>query len=277
MRSPRFDRKPLWLVTGGTGLVGRSVAAAGIESGVQVVTTSRSGGRDALSCNLDDEIRVRALLEMVRPDHIIHLAAISKPAAVEAQPEEAFAVNVGSTRTIADWCARNGRHLTFASTDFVFGLGSGPFREGDPARPGTLYGKMKLEAEQFVTASGGLVLRFGWVLDDTASALSDYVSRSIASLRRGAPVSAVDDEWRTPVTNSDLGRLVILLSRLRSTGTVHVAGQVHTTPYLLLQEKARALDLDASLVRPISRAKILPESRPADTRLNTDLLQRLTS
>jgi dTDP-4-dehydrorhamnose reductase len=264
-----------WLVTGATGLVGTTVSAGATAAGVRVMRTSRSGGDRTIACDLRDYAGLIALLEATSPDRVVHLAALSKPAAVAANPVLAREVNVVATATIAAWCARNDRGLIFTSTDQVFSGEDGPYRESDPAWPATAYGQTKLEAEHIVLDAGGLVARLGWVLNDQPGQRPDFIEYALGRLVRGETVDAVDDEQRTPIYGSDLAQAILRLAELDRRGPVHVAGAAHTTPYQALADRAVAAGLDRRSISRISRRQLAPPGRPRDVRLDTTALRGL--
>ncbi len=68
------------LVTGASGLVGRSVLAHLALRGVEAVGVSRHGSAAAriLSCDLTDAAAVSRLVKVVRPVTIVHLAWVTE-------------------------------------------------------------------------------------------------------------------------------------------------------------------------------------------------------
>ena len=60
---------------------------------------------------------VSAALQRVKPDIIIHAAAITSPDVCEKNPDAARAVNISGTRHVADEAARVGSRLLYVSTD----------------------------------------------------------------------------------------------------------------------------------------------------------------
>jgi dTDP-4-dehydrorhamnose reductase len=181
-----------------------------------------------------------------------------------------------ATALIAAWCSRRRRGLIFASTDQVFSGSRGPYREADAPAPTTTYGRTKAAAERFATAAGGLVVRLGWVLNDRPAAPRlDFIEHGLTRLQQGAIVDAAHDEHRTPVYSSELSAAILRLAEIGQAGAVHVAGNVHVTPYELLRTRAVGAGLDPTRVRPISRLKLAPAGRPRDVRLDTTLMQSL--
>jgi nucleoside-diphosphate-sugar epimerase len=115
------------LVTGGSGYVGRFLLdALALRVGYELVATyaadasfpARFGG-DAVSfrrLDLANGADARALIDEVAPDIVVHLAAISSPAACEADALRCAAVNV-PTALLDAIAGRAGCRLILFSTD----------------------------------------------------------------------------------------------------------------------------------------------------------------
>jgi nucleoside-diphosphate-sugar epimerase len=109
------------LVTGASGTLGAYVLPALVEAGHDPIAW---GGRDAgpragislRPIDLADPSVTDEALEADDPDAILHLAAVSTPAAVLGDPDRAHLVNVEATGRLAGWCERSGRRLVYTST-----------------------------------------------------------------------------------------------------------------------------------------------------------------
>ena len=127
----------LW-VTGATGYLGSALVAAAREQGLEV---------DAERIELRDEEAVRAHVERLRPDAVVHTA-------YRQEPPEAWSTNVDGSEHVARAAAGAGARLVHLSTDVVFdGRKGAPYVEADPTDPVTDYGRTKAEAEQRVAAA----------------------------------------------------------------------------------------------------------------------------
>ena len=71
---------------------------------------------------------VSRALESFHPDVLIHAAAERHPDVIEKNPEAARDLNVGSTRFLANECARLGVKFIYISTDYVFDGMNPPYR-----------------------------------------------------------------------------------------------------------------------------------------------------
>jgi dTDP-4-dehydrorhamnose reductase len=269
------------LVTGAGGQLGAYVLDELATRGSEVVAwgrvaaLSRSGQEiEGLDFEVDGwEER----LEVVSPDVVMHLAALSAAEAVRKDPERGRRINVDTTRRLAEWCERRGRGLVFTSTDLVF-AGTKPFSvEDDPAEPVLAYGRTKREAEPFVLATPrGLVARVSLLYGFSRSGRDAYFDRTIAALRRGEPQSLFEDEFRTPLDLGSAASALIGLVEAGATGIVHIAGVERISRFDLIRRAAVVLGIDPSLVHANRCADVLlPEPRPADVSLDTARLAGL--
>ncbi|WP_435747515.1 NAD-dependent epimerase/dehydratase family protein [Nocardioides sp. SYSU DS0663] len=173
------------LVTGALGLVGRATVAELLDRGAEVVATDLDtpDGRRAAAetahprlrhawADLTDAVAVERLLARVRPDAVVHLAAVIPPRCY-AVPAVARRVSVDGTRHLVAAAAALDAppRLVHASSVAVHGPRNPHLHDdvlgADTAlAPGDLYGQHKAEAEQAVRGSRleWVVLRLGGVL-----------------------------------------------------------------------------------------------------------------
>jgi dTDP-4-dehydrorhamnose reductase len=98
--------------------------------------------------------QVREVIGRLRPDVVIHAAAIRDPDAAELNPAQAHLVNFHGTRNVAEAAREVSARLVYISTDAVFdGKKRSPYTESDPTIPASVYGRTKLRAEQWVRAT----------------------------------------------------------------------------------------------------------------------------
>ena len=142
------------LVTGGSGFVGRRLVAALRERGDEVVSAAPSQGNDEhLPLELTDPENVRAVVEMVRPEVVFHLAAQSfVPASIE-DPLTTYRVNVDGTAYLLEALRDIKPRLLFASSAEIYGRRPQedmPLRETLPPRPANPYAASKAAGEALV-------------------------------------------------------------------------------------------------------------------------------
>jgi UDP-glucose 4-epimerase len=149
------------LVTGGAGFVGSHLVELLVEAGDQVVVVDdlSRGDRawlhpqaDLHEMDVRDGTGLRRVLPQIRPDVVVHLAAMHFIPAVDDAPGLARDINVGGTRALLDALAlRPPQVLVFASTAAVYPDRAGPIGEWCPPDPIDVYGETKLEGEHLVS------------------------------------------------------------------------------------------------------------------------------
>ena len=155
------DRPTKVVITGASGLLGRSLARLLTLSGVgayDVVGLAYSRVEPPLrKLDLLDAAVMSEFLREVKPDVVVHCAAERFPDRVAADPDRARALNVDVSTRLAAECAGCGASLIFLSTDYVFdgGVKSGvfaPYAADAPTMPLQLYGETKRAGEEAVLA-----------------------------------------------------------------------------------------------------------------------------
>ncbi len=143
------------LVTGSSGLVGTDLSEALIRAGHEVVAfdVARSPAGGPLE-NIGDFALLRD--RMRHCDGVIHLAAVSRVAWGETNPDLCYSVNVAGTRKVIDAAFAQPRPpwVIFASSREVYGDPKVmPITEDTPFAPANHYGRSKAEAERLMDAA----------------------------------------------------------------------------------------------------------------------------
>ena len=117
--------------------------------------------------DLTDKEKTKNLLKTIKPNIIIHTAALPNVDYCEIHQEEAYNINVKGTKNLIDSLKDQKAKFIFISSDYVYDGLRGNFNEESPTNPLNYYGKTKLEAEQIVRrCKNYLILRptviFGW-------------------------------------------------------------------------------------------------------------------
>ena len=157
------------LVTGGAGFLGQAFAARTRGAGHEVTTVDRGGAAD-IQCDVTDVPALAAAMAKVKPEAVVHLAALLTDAAA-GDPAAAVRVNIGGTAAVfAAARAAAVRRVVYASS--VAAVGPCAEGSGDDValRPQTVYGVTKAAGEHLCRALSALdgypasvALRFGWV------------------------------------------------------------------------------------------------------------------
>ena len=109
-------------------------------------------GVQALPLALGTAPSALAAIAAIKPDYVIHTAALTSVEQCEAAPAHAQQVNVELAANVAAACAQLNIGLVHISTDHLFDGGQPMVDEDTPLAPMNRYGQSKADAEQAVLA-----------------------------------------------------------------------------------------------------------------------------
>ncbi|HUO22901.1 MAG TPA: GDP-mannose 4,6-dehydratase [Caulobacteraceae bacterium] len=159
----REKRATTVLITGAGGFVGRHLTAALTAAHPDWRLEAPASPDGAVSVDVTDAEAVDAWVEQVRPDRVVHLAAIAAVTASVKDPRLAWDVNLGGTLNLVLAMQRftPGAHLLFVSSAEVYGdsiKGLHTVDEGALLQPLNPYAASKAAADILVrqAAAAGL-------------------------------------------------------------------------------------------------------------------------
>jgi UDP-glucose 4-epimerase len=148
------------LVTGGAGFIGSHLVEQLVDAGERVAVVDDLSRGDSAWVHSQAELHeldirngagLRRVLPQLRPDVVVHLAAMHFIPAVDNAPELAREVNVGGTQALLSALAsQQPQMLVFASSAAVYPDRRGPIDEACAPDPIDVYGETKLEGERLV-------------------------------------------------------------------------------------------------------------------------------
>lgn len=149
------------VVTGGAGYVGGTVSRLLIEAGHQVTVidnfchSRRSAlpqGVELVECDIADRSVTEALFNQLKPDGVLHFAALIEAGESMKKPEIYFRNNTASTLALLEAMLMTGvKRVVFSSTAAVYGEPEKtPIEETARLLPTNAYGESKLLVEQML-------------------------------------------------------------------------------------------------------------------------------
>lgn len=170
-------------------------------------------------------------------DICFHTAANATTAVCEENPEMAHKINVESTQKIVDVCRDKGARLIFCSTEQAFNgvQASGPIKEEQTPCSVTVYGKNKIECENYIHAhlEDAIILRYSWMMGlsfDGVKASPSIVKNVMKALLTQKPTLFTCNEKRGMTYAKHLAKHFKQISELPS-GTYHVCAKNDKTTY----------------------------------------------
>lgn len=267
------------LVTGSNGLLGQKIVYACLgkyKNQVELVATARGNNRLIEQngylyqpMDISNHANVLEVIEMHKPEIVIHAAAMTNVDACESDKEGCLQNNVHAVQFIVDACNKFGAHLVHVSTDFIFDGLNGPYTEDAEPNPVSYYGWSKAEAEKIVKESSN-----SWAILRTilVYGVADHMSRSNvvlwakSALEKGSPINVVDDQYRMPTLAEDLAEGCLLAATKKANGVFNISGPDYMNIFELVSRVADYFGLDKSIVqRTDSSGLNQPAKRPPRT------------
>ena len=245
------------LVTGASGLLGLNLSLMMNEIHTIVgVDRNKLTGMpfEIVKADLLEPGICSRIMDKIRPDAIIHTAAIANLDACEAAPETAHLLNADVPGQLADLCARHDIRMIHISTDAVFdGTQDSEYTEDDVPNPLSIYAQTKLDGEKTVTSGNpdAIVARvnfFGWSLSGERS-LSEFFVNHLSS---GEQCAGFTDVWFCPLFVGDLAVTLVRMLDRGLSGLFHVVGSEALTKYEFGLKIASQFGFDKELIHPTS-------------------------
>ena len=267
------------LITGGKGMLGRTLqrelalSAEGTPNEILVA--------DLPEWDITNDAAFSAQTLAVKPEVIIHCAAMTKVDDCETNRDLAFKLNEEGTRNVALAAKLCGARLIAISTDYVFS-GEPPkepwaWSEQDIPRPRTVYGASKAAGEQMIQMlypDNSVILRIAWLY----GAGGPSFVHTMAKLGRqgGSPLKVVNDQRGNPTSTKTVADVIrFLLTKREVSGIVHGTCEDQCTWYELTKELFRLTGITRE-VKPCTTEEFpRPAPRPRNSALKKSVLNLL--
>jgi dTDP-4-dehydrorhamnose reductase len=241
-----------FLITGGQGNLGSAFAEA-----------IRENIPHSLICNpgkaeLDvSDVNSFASLNGFSPDFVIHCAAKVDADFCENNPEVARQIVVNGSKNVIDFSFAKGAKLFYPQSFLIFDGSENPTNEVTPPNPLSVYGEMKLEAEDLITSvDDSLIVRMGGFYG-SESKDKNFVGKIFEQFKQmlksgGGDIEIGNREWQ-PTYTKDLAENSLVLLGLEKSGIFNMACLGKASFYeiaLLMTEKLEIDDLVNILPAP---------------------------
>jgi dTDP-4-dehydrorhamnose reductase len=244
------------LVTGADGNIGRRLVH---ELTARDHTVS---GVDIGLLDITDYAPTVDYIESVRPELVVHCAAMTHVDRCAEQPELAFKVNAIGTQNVALGAQRINAAMCYISTNEVFDGEKGtPYLEYDPTRPINPYGYSKWAGEQMVREASPrhYIVRTSWIF---AHGGTNFLQKIIERAASGQALSVVTNEIGSPTYAEDFVQALPLLLETGRFGTYHLTNEGHISRYEFARHILNVYGYDQVEITPSISAQYPRPSRP---------------
>jgi len=201
--------------------------------------------------DLLDDKNLKTLFLAIKPDAVIHTAAMANIDVCQKNRELAEQVNVGITKNIAALCSETGAKMVFCSTDAVFDGTKGDYSESDTPGAVNYYAETKIKAEKIVLSASGknVVARLALVMGlPVIGKGNSFLADTIEKFKNGVAVPFPANETRTPVDVITLGSALAELAGNDFGGIIHLSGNTKINRYEMALQIASTLGFSHDLI-----------------------------
>ncbi len=269
------------LITGGSGLLGQFLNLT-ISNQCKLHTTFKNNPGNCKDfpfsvVDILNEDELKELFENVKPDIVIHSAAITNPVQKENQTsKEYFDTNVNATKNIAILCEQYESKMIYISTDLVYAGYRGSFLKEDAKLiPASLYAETKLVGEMKVKESTDnyLILRTALLYGFGLNHSKCHFQNMYVDLKNRKPVKLFTDQLRTPISLTDASLIIAQLVKMDLINeTINLGGTERVSRFEMGEMLCDLAGLDKNLLQKITMDEIPNFPKVEDVSLNIDKL-----
>ena len=194
------------LVTGSNGQLGSEMVALQPQE-----THYQWFNLDINELDITDKNAVEQFVVNNKIDGIINCAAYTNVDKAEEDVALCYKVNRDAPQYLAQAIEKVGGFIIHISTDYVFdGTNNIPYTEQDKPNPVTIYGKSKIEGEQYVCESckQHIIIRTAWVYSSYGK---NFVKTMIKLGKEKPSLGVIFDQIGSPTYARDLAKAIITI------------------------------------------------------------------
>ena len=262
------------LVTGGSGLLGKALLREASAQDIAIVGTYNSNPcAGGIEVDITQSAQVRAAIQSVAPDCVIHTAAFTDVDRCEAETRRAWRVNALGTKNVVEASREFDARVIYISTDYVFDGENGPYSEEDLTHPINVYGQSKLAGERFTLVDPHNAVARVCVLYGPRK--PNFVTWVIDSLRANRHIHVVNDQYGTPTYVGNCALALLRMCERRLTGIYHVSGREQLNRYDFARAIADIFGLNEKLISVTTTDRLQQRARrPMNSSLRVQKAER---
>ena len=166
------------------------------------------------------------LIKEYKPDVVMHNAAYTAVDKAELNYDACYKVNALGPKYIAEACKEINAKMIYISTDYVFdGTKDGYYEVDDKTNPISVYGKTKLEGENFVKSilDKYFIVRISWVFGINGN---NFIKTMLKLANVGkTELNVVNNQIGSPTYTADLAVLLCDMIETNKYGTYHATNE----------------------------------------------------
>ena len=261
------------LVTGSAGLIGSQIVKDLLQENYTVYScyhNEKPTNGIPIQLDLTNNNQTIETLQKIKPEKIIHLAAMTNVDLCETKKEIATQINTKATEILAQQAAKLNAFFVYVSTDYIFDGIKEKKKENNFQNPLSVYGKSKLEGELVLNK-----LASNWCIARTSTPFGIHHTKKTfplwikENLEAEKEIPVLVDQFTSPTYVPNLSKMLIEIIKRQILGVIHVSGATKISRYHLAELIAEKLNLNKKLLIPTKMDSIDWKAlRPKDSSLD---------
>jgi len=239
------------LITGASGMLGATLVNLWNEKYLVYATAGNDFLHNSAKIFKKFNLKTKdykSLYNWIKPDVIVHCAALTSHEYCQSNPKEAKLVNGDSVKKLIEVFPE--AKLIFISTDAVFPLKTHLANEKIKTAPVTVYGKSKELGEKYVLnlAKNGCIVRTTIVGNNINPGKQSFAEWIINSVKSGKNITLYADTIFTPISIWHLAKELEWVIENKVPKILHIAGREIVSKYDFGYNLCKELNLNLSLI-----------------------------
>lgn len=281
----------MYIVVGANGFLGSYVVKSLVTDTDEEIIATYHGSRENLYyprvnwVNLDvtdaeSVAKLEQLIENTAECKIFYFAACHNLDLVKREPDFARRINITALKGFLEVFS-GAQCLYFSSTDCVYGENTRDipfFKENDPTRPVSEYGRQKLEAEELVRSFGFNVVRLPFMVGTSLlESKKHFYDNIVEKAMQGQDFTLADGLWRSALDYESVADILVKLSMRKNVPhTLNLCGDESLSKYDVGALIAKKHNLPMKHIIKTPEAEIMKlfyETRTSSTAMDNSLLK----
>lgn len=231
--------------------------------------------------DITNEGKVIETIKNVKPNYVLHTAAIADTGRCEENKELSYNVNVLGSINVAKGCSMAGAKMIQLSTEQVYNGNreEGPYSEEDTPVPNTNYGKHKLMAEKQIRQilDDVWILRLTWLFgfpERFGKVNANIIWNVLSAILKGKTVRMPANEYRGMTYVYDLINSFKNILNIPY-GTYNTGSENNLSTYDTAELVVEEMGLDFRIEDIIEKDEDRYRELPRDIRISNKKLKRL--
>lgn len=231
---------------------------------------------DLLKHRIQDRIQA-SFFDTAEPVYGVICAGVTKLKDCVQEREKSYKINVETTIRLIQDLLSMGAKPVFISSSFVFDGIAGYYGEDQPRSPVNVYGRHKVEVEDFIKseAPGMLVPRLDKLVG-TDPAQANMLAEWYGWMKQKAPITCIEGQVFSPTLVDDVAKAIVLGCQLGLTGIYNMANTEFFSREELAKQFVATLGGEAVVVAKPQEDFNFLERRPLKSYLDSTRFLKAT-